>query len=421
MTSRFRSSSRFERPSRVEHAPIVYRIFYFVLFLVAGGYHGIVWAQDRRPIPPQVPDGPLEFDAAENVRFRVEVVTRGLSHPWALAFLPGGDILVTERAGRVRIIRKGVLDPVPVATIDVATTFTLSGLMDIVLHPRFAENKLVYLTYNKPAPNNGRMVTLARGRWNGNKLVDIQDLFVSDARIGASRVAFDRPGFLYWVVGGPPGPADAMASQDPMQHTGKILSLRDDGTVPESNPFVGRAGYKPEVFSLGHRNSLGLTLNPMTGDFWESEQGPQGGDEVNIILPGRNYGWPIVSFGRWYEGPRVSDNPYRDGMELPLVYWVPSIATSGMTFYTGDKFPQWKGNLFVGGLQQGRIPLTGQIQRIVFNPRWEEIGREPMLNSLKQRIREIREGADGFLYVLTDEDAAVLLRIQPAPSHSLNR
>ena len=421
MTSRFRSSSRFERPSRVEHAPIVYRIFYFVLFLVAGGYHGIVWAQDRRPIPPQVPDGPLEFDAAENVRFRVEVVTRGLSHPWALAFLPGGDILVTERAGRVRIIRKGVLDPVPVATIDVATTFTLSGLMDIVLHPRFAENKLVYLTYNKPAPNNGRMVTLARGRWNGNKLVDIQDLFVSDARIGASRVAFDRAGFLYWVVGGPPGPADAMASQDPMQHTGKILRLREDGTVPESNPFVGRAGYKPEVFSLGHRNSLGLTLNPMTGDFWESEQGPQGGDEVNIILPGRNYGWPIVSFGRWYEGPRVSENPYRDGMELPVVYWVPSIATSGMTFYTGDKFPQWKGNLFVGGLQQGRIPLTGQIQRIVFNARWEEIGREPMLNSLKQRIREIREGADGFLYVLTDEDAAVLLRIEPAPSHSLNR
>ena len=355
------------------------------------------------------------------MRLQVEVVTRGLSHPWALAFLPGGDILVTERAGRVRIIRKGVLDPVPVATIDVATTFTLSGLMDIVLHPRFAENNLVYLTYNKPAPNSGRMVTLARGRWNGNKLVDIQDLFVSDARIGASRVAFDRAGFLYWVIGGPPGPADAMASQDPTQHTGKILRLRDDGTVPESNPFVGRAGYKPEIFSLGHRNSLGLTLNPMTGDIWESEQGPQGGDEVNIILPGRNYGWPVVSFGRWYEGPRVSDSPYRDGMELPLVYWVPSIATSGMTFYTGDKFPQWKGNLFVGGLQQGRIPLTGQIQRIVFNTRWEEIGREPMLNSLKQRIREIREGADGFLYVLTDEEAAVLLRIEPAPFHSLNR
>jgi glucose/arabinose dehydrogenase len=187
-----------------------------------------------------------------------------------------------------------------------------------------------------------------------------------------------------------------------MQHTGKILRLRDDGTVPESNPFVGRAGYKPEMFSLGHRNSLGLTLNPMTGDIWESEQGPQGGDEVNIILPGRNYGWPIVSFGRWYEGPRVSDNPYRDGMELPVVYWVPSIATSGMTFYTGNVFPQWKGNLFVGGLQQGRIPLTGQIQRIVFNSRWEEVRREPLLNSLKQRIREIREGADGFLYILTE-------------------
>jgi len=414
--SKFCSSSPFERASRVGRTQMLYRIsFVLWLFLAIAGSYALACAQERRPAPPPVPDGPLEFDAAENVRFRVSAVTRGLSHPWALAFLPGGDVLVAERAGRVRIIRKGVLDPVPVATIDVAKTFTLSGLMDIVLHPRFAENKTVYLTYNKAAPNSGRMVTLSRARWNGNKLVDIQDLFVSDARIGASRVAFDRAGFLYWVVGGPPGPADAMASQDPMQHTGKILRLRDDGTVPDSNPFVGRAGYKPEIFSLGHRNSLGLTLNPMTGDIWESEQGPQGGDEVNIILPGRNYGWPVVSFGRWYEGPRVSDNPYRDGMELPVVYWVPSIATSGMTFYTGDKFPQWKGNLFVGGLQQGRIPLTGQIQRIVFNSRWEEIAREPMLNSLKQRIREIREGPDGFLYVLTDEDVAVLLRIEPAP------
>ena len=165
----------------------------------------------------------------------------------------------------------------------------------------------------------GRMVTLARGRWDGNKLVDIHDLFVTDARIGASRVAFGRDGFLYWAVGGPPGPADAMASQDPMQHTGKTLRLRDDGTVPDNNPFAGRAGYKPEIYSLGHRNQLGLTVNPITGDIWETEQGPQGGDEVNIILPGRNYGWPLVSFGRWYEGPRVSENPYRDGMELPVV------------------------------------------------------------------------------------------------------
>jgi len=374
---------------------------------------GVAFGQAPRSSVPPVPDGTMEFDAALGVKLRVTVMTRGLSHPWALVFLPDGDMLVTERAGRVRIIRKGVLDPTPVATVDVAKTFALSGLMDIALHPHFADNKFVYLTYNKAGPNNGRIVTLARGKWDGSKLVDIKDLFVTDAQIGAARIAFGRDNFLYWAVGGPPGPADAMASQDPMQHTGKILRLRDDGTAPMSNPFVGRTGYKPEIFSLGHRNQEGLVLNPLTGDIWESEQGPQGGDEVNIILPGRNYGWPIVSFGRWYEGPRVTDNPYHDGMELPIVYWVPSIATSGMTFYTNDKVPQWKGNLFVGGLQQGRIPGTGQIQRISFNSRWEELSREPLLMSLKQRIREIREGPDGCLYVLTDEDAGVLLRIDP--------
>lgn len=381
--------------------------------LLAACAIGTAFAQAPRATVPAVPDGPMDFDAGQNVKLRVSVMTRGLSHPWALAFLPNGDMLVTERGGRVRIIRKGVLDPNPVATVDVAKSFVLSGLMDVTLHPKFAENKFVYLTYNKPGPNNARTVTLARGVWDGSKLTDIKDIFVTDAVIGAARVAFGQDGFLYFVVGGPPGPADAMASQDPMQHTGKILRLRDDGTVPMNNPFAGRPGYKPEIFTLGHRNSLGLVLNPLTGDIWETEQGPQGGDEVNIILPGRNYGWPIVSYGRWYEGPRVSENPYRDGMEPPLVYWVPSIATSGMTFYTNDRIPQWKGNLFVGGMQQGRIPGTGQIQRISFNSRWEEMSREPMLASLGQRMREIREGPDGSLYVLTDEDAGVLLRIEP--------
>jgi aldose sugar dehydrogenase len=385
----------------------------FLLICLAVGIGGAqAQAQARLP-PPPVPDGPMEFDASDNVKLRVAVMTRGLSHPWALAFLPDGDMLVTERAGRVRIIRKGLLDPNPVATVQVATTFILSGLMDIALHPRFAENKFIYLTYNKPGPDNGRIVTLARGHWDGSKLIDIVDLLVTDARIGASRIAFGRDGFLYMVVGGPPGPADAMASQDLNKYTGKVLRLRDDGSAAPNNPF-DRAGSRPEIFSLGHRNALGLALNPATGDIWETENGPQGGDEVNIILPGRNYGWPIVSFGRWYDGPRVTDNPYRDGMELPVVYWVPAIATSGMAFYTSDRIPQWKGNLFVGGLQQGRTPQTGHIERIVFNSRWAELHREPLLTSLKQRIREVREGPDGALYVLTDEDEGVLLRIDPS-------
>lgn len=368
-------------------------------------------AESAGAVPP-VPQAPFDLDLAENVTAHVSVVTRGLTHAWALAFLPNGDILATERAGRVRIIRKGVLDPTPVATVAVATTFNLSGLMDIALHPKFAENGFVYLTYNKPGPENGRMVTLARGKWDGAKLVDIKDLFVTNARIGASRIVFGRDGLIYWAVGGPPGPADAMEAQDPQSHTGKILRLKDDGAPAPGNPF-GSGGFKPEMYSFGHRNQLGMALNPITGDIWETEQGPQGGDEVNIVLPGRNYGWPLVSYGRWYEGPRVSENPYRDGMEPPVAYWVPSIATSGMAFYNNDKVPQWKGNLFVGSLQQGRVARTGHVQRIVFNARGEEIRREQFLTGLRQRIREVRAGPDGALYVLTDEAESVLLRIDP--------
>lgn len=363
------------------------------------------------PAPPPVPAS-MEIDAADGVKLRLTVVTRGLSHPWALAQLPNGDMLVTERAGRVRLIRKGVLDPTPVAKVDVGAS-GLSGLRDIVLHPRFAENKFVYLTYNKAGIPGGGLLTLARGRWDGDKLVDIKELFVSDSGRGAARIAFDRDGLLYWAVGGPPGPENAMESQDPMRHTGKILRLRDDGSVAPNNPFAGRPGYKPEIFTLGHRNALGLTLNPFNGQIWQTENGPQGGDEVNIILPGRNYGWPLVSFGRWYDGPRVSLDPYREGMEPPVAFWVPAISPSGMTFYTSDKIPQWKGNLFVGSLQQGRVPQTGHIERIVFNAQWEEIKREPMLMSLRQRIRDIRQAPDGALYVLTDEEEGVLLRIDP--------
>lgn len=361
----------------------------------------------------------MEFDASDNVKLQVNVLTRGLAHPWALAFLPNGDILVTERsAGRVRIIRKGVLDPTPVATLQVANSFRLSGLMDIALHPSFAQNNLVYLTYNKPRQGSGGIVTLARGRWDGSKLVDIKDILVTDTLIGAARIAFGKDGYLYMVVGGPPGPGsrmnagDVAESQDPSKHMGKVLRLRDDGTAAPGNPFSG-AGARPEVYTLGQRNALGLALNPFTDEIWETENGPQGGDEVNVIRAGKNYGWPVVSYGRWYEGPRVVDNPYKEGMEMPLVYWVPAIATSGMTFYTNDKVPQWRRNLFVGAMEQGRTLFTGHIQRIVFNAQWEEIKREPMLTSLKQRIREVREGPEGSLYVLTDEDEGVLLRIDP--------
>jgi glucose/arabinose dehydrogenase len=365
------------------------------------------------PVPP-LGRGPFEFDTAEKQKIRVSVVTKGLSHPWSLVFLPDGSMLVTERPGRLRIIRNGVLDPTPVSGVPRVRTDGNGGLMDIALHPRFADNRFVYLTYTKPVDNGKGTPTLARGRLDKGALADVRDLLVPDAFDGNSglngRVVFGRDGMVYMSTGG----NISKVAQDPASLRGKILRLGDDGSVPPDNPFVGRPGYRPEIFSLGHRNTLALIVHPETGAVWNSENGPQGGDEINIILPGRNYGWPIVSFGREYPGPRVSEHPTREGMESPLVVWIPSIATSGMAVYTGDRFPRWKGNVFVGGMQAGRIPGTGHLERIVFNANTEELRRESMLGELRQRIREVREGPDGLLYLLTDEDDGALLRIEPA-------
>jgi glucose/arabinose dehydrogenase len=368
--------------------------------------------------PPALPKNPVEFETAEERRVRVVVVARQLEQPWSLAFLPDGAILVTERPGRLRIIRDGVLDPHPIAGIPgVSTTGArgLQGLMDIVLHPRFADNHFVYFTYHKPVGGESGATTLARGIWNGTALIDVKDIFESGATdTEASRIVFGRDGMIYMSISGPGGGPNTGRAQDPNDYAGKVVRLRDDGTVPSDDPFFGRDGYKPAIYTMGHRNGHGLAVNPETGDLWETEQGPSGGDELNILGAGKNYGWPIVSYGRDYLGSRISDKPVRDGMEDPTVVWLPSIAITGMTFYTGDRFPNWKRNVFVAGLRQGGIPCTGQIQRIVFNEKWEELRREPMLTDLKQRIRDVRQGPDGLLYVLTAEDDGALLRIEPA-------
>ena len=385
----------------------------------------IAWAA------PPLPDGPIMVESAvvahRNLRL---VVTKGLSHPWSMAFLPDGNILITERPGCLRIVRNGVLDPKHVAGLPPISAQGLAGLLDIALHPQFAQNKFVYLTYHKPnpaftagAPAQGsvpaqpgppqRLATLARGVWDGNALTNVRELFSSDVTTEASRIVFGRDGMIYMSLGRSQEGANA-PSQDPSNYGGKLLRLRDDGTVPPDNPFVGRPGYKPEIFTMGHRNQLGLAVNPETGEVWASEQGPNGGDEINVIQAGRNYGWPVVSYGRSYPGPRVSERPWQEGMEQPVVVWVPSIALSGMTFYTGDRFPGWKRNVFVGGLRQGESPRTGQINRIEFNEKWEEVRREPMLRELGQRIRDVRQGPDGYLYVLTEENDAALIRIEPA-------
>jgi len=420
---------------------------------------------------PPAPTTTVALDTG--VQHMVWVVpTRGLTQPWSMAFLPDGGILITERPGCLRIVRNGNLDPRHVSGLPPIQAVGLAGLMDLALHPRFSENQLVYFTYHKPAatttvaalpptgpcvpaqdgrggnagaqggrggnapaapaaaaaPLAGRgggggqgTITLARARWDGTGLVDVKDLFSAIPSGNASRIVFGKDGMVYMTVGfgdiPPPyvNPASA-APQDPNSLAGKVLRLKDDGTVPPDNPFVGRAGYRPEIFTMGHRNSLGLALNPITGEIWESENGQNGGDEVNALQAGKNYGWPVVSFGRFYLGPKVSNKTWQEGMEQPTIFWVPAIATSGLAFYTGDRFPAWKGNLFAGGMRQGEVPRSGHLERIDFNDKWEELHRESMLRELQQRIRDVRQGPDGLLYVLTAETDGVLLRLEPAPA-----
>jgi glucose/arabinose dehydrogenase len=370
------------------------------------------------PVPPtglagrKLPKLPMEFDTAEGQRIRVVAVTRAVEYPFSLAFLPDGNMLVTERAGRLRIVRSGVLDPKPVAggpasywAGESGAPGAVHGYMDIALHPRFADNGLVYLTYTKPLDDKRRVVAIARGRWNGQALTDVRDIFVSD-QSGTSRIAFGRDGTLFMTTTG-------NDPQDPNTTGGKVLRFKDDGSIPSDNPFVGQAGHRPEVYALGIRSALGLALHPGTGEMWENENGPNGGDEINILKPGKNYGWPIVSYGRTYQGPWQSERPGHAGFEPPVVIWVPAIAVSGMTFYTGDKFPKWKGDIFVGSLRTGEIPGTGHIERILFNQKMEELRRESLLTELRQRVRDIRQGPDGLLYVLTDEKEGAVLRIEP--------
>ena len=313
-------------------------------------------------------------------RIRVVPVVTGLAHPWSLAFLPDGDALITERAGRLRIVRKGVLDPTPITGVPAVHTGALAGLLEVALHPKFAENHFVYLTYSKERADKLSTTALARGRLEGGALTDVKDIFVantwskSNTNFGG-RMAFDRAGFLFLPVGERQEQDRAQKGDD---DGGKVLRLRDDGSVPPDNPFAGKPGFLPELYSIGHRSPQGLAVHPETGAIWENEHGPLGGDEINIVLPGRNYGWPLVTYGTDYDGKTISDASSRADLEPPFMYFVPSIAISGMEFYTGDRFPQWKGNAFVGSMMEGRSRGTGHLRRITFNngrPIQREIGR----------------------------------------------
>lgn len=405
------------------------------------------------PAPP-LGDGPYLLESAlpEHRNLRVVVMAR-LRQPWSVAFLPDGAILVTERGGgtelvdgkrvpvpaKLRIIRNGVLDPTPVPGLPPVHAAGLQGLMDVVLHPRFAENRWLYLSYHKPVPDprapppsatnaaavnqapalTPRMAgatTLVRATWDGSGLTDLKEIFfdAGAVRTEASRIGFARDGMLHMSISASGTGPDVLRSADPNDYAGTTIRIRDDGAIPPDNPFVNRPGHKPEVYTTGHRNGHSMQLNPETGELWVTEQGPNGGDEINILKPGADYGWPFVSHGRNYMGPKISPSPWKEGTEPPHVVWIPSIAVTGGTFYTGDVFTGWKRNFFVGGLREGEIAPSGQIHRIEFNERWEEIRREPLLRELKQRIRDVRQGPDGLLYVLTAEMNGALLRIEPA-------
>ena len=404
------------------------------LALAAGAAHAQPkWPLDPADVPAAIPgippgvgwpspplgEGPFMVESLrpEHRNLRVVVVARGLEQPWSIAFLPGGDMLVTERVGRLRLIKGAKLDPNPVKGIPAVRSRGLQGLMDVVLHPQFAQNHFVYFSYHRPVGENDGETMLARGRWENGALVDFKDIFATGA-VGTegSRIGFARDGMLHMTISAPGVGPDVVRSQNPMDYAGKTIRLRDDGTIPPDNPFVKDSRYLPAISTVGHRNGHSMVLNPWTNELWATEQGPNGGDEINVLKPGGNYGWPVVSYGRVYSGPRVSPDPALEGTEPPLIFWVPSIAVTGMTFYQGDVFTAWRRNAFVGGLREGEVPRTGQLQRIEFNDKWEEVRRETLLRELpNQRIRDVREGPDGLLYVLTAEspDGAVL-RIEPA-------
>jgi len=369
-------------------------------------------------------DGPWDFDT-EQARIRVSVVTKGLDHPWALAFLPGGGMLVTERAGRLRVIRDGVLNPEPIGGLPQIRAVSLGGLLDIALHPRFNENRLIYFAYSKPGVEEPARATLAvaRARWDGGAtLTDLKDILVADGYHGGrgaprgccgqgpadgsygSRLAFDKEGFLY-ITSGDRNYGEK--AQDPSSHIGKILRIRDDGTIPPDNPFAGKEGYKPEIFSLGHRNPLGLSFHPVTGELWSTEFGPRGGDELNRIGAGKNYGWILVTNGNHYNGEPVASGANSvPGMEDPVLFWAPSINPGNLVFYSDDKFPAWKGNMLMGA-------MTRSLLRATFDAQGKPARQEKMLTDLRQRIRDVRVGPDGLIYLLTDETAGAVLKIEP--------
>jgi len=345
---------------------------------------------------------------SEKHEFRVVTLVRGLQNPWSIAFLPDGRMLVTERAGRLRIVGKDFkLDPKPVEGLPEIVASGQGGLLDVVLHPQYDKNGWIYWAYNAPG-TGGWGTALSRGKLEGQRMTEVQVLFSMEPKTRAGhhfggRIVFDNKGFVYLGLG---DRGDMPRAQKLDDHAGSVIRLHDDGRVPKDNPFVGRAGAKTEKFTLGNRNIQGAALHPQTGELWTHEHGPQGGDEVNVMRSGRNYGWPVITYGVNYGiGTRIGEGSAKPGMEQPLHVWVPSIAPSGMAFYSGDKFPNWKGNLLIGALRDEmlvRLELNGE----------KVVREERMIKGQIGRIRDVLVGPDGFVYLLTDEREGVVVRLE---------
>jgi glucose/arabinose dehydrogenase len=383
-----------------------------------------------RQNPPSLPVPPLRaepytFNTAEQNHLRVTLVAK-LRHPFGMAFLPSGDALVVERGTALRVIHGMTgahpqLDPNPVTGVP-------TEIQDVALHPNFATNHLVYFVYVKPGPADGspqlRAGAVGRGKFDGKTVTDAQEIFTggsSAAAVGLRRLLFGADGLLYITSASPFG----QESGDLGSVYGKVLRVRDDGSVPPDNPFVNKPGARAEIYASGLRDAEGAVFHAASGQILATDHGPNGGDKINVIRAGGDYGWPRYSFGRQYDGSRVSELPIVKGIEQPLVLWIPSVAPSGLEVYTGDRFPAWRGNLFVGSAQRGEIRGTGGLERVVLNGNLEELRRESLLTDLHLRVRFVRQGPDGLLYVLVegfgaaggagpDENSAVL-RLEPAP------
>jgi glucose/arabinose dehydrogenase len=367
---------------------------------------------------PLAAQNPVQHSAHH--AYRVVKVVDSLFNPWSIAFLPNGDMLVTERPGRLRIVRNGALLPMPVPGLPPIRGGGQGGLLDVVPHPNFASNRLLYLSYSKPSADTLQGTTaVIRARFENDQLTQVQEIFEAAAWSRGrghygSRLAFDRNGYLYITVGDrqapPTGDLKAHPAQDLSNHHGKIIRLHDDGKVPADNPFVGREGARGEIWSYGHRNMQGLLVHPETGDVWAVEHGPQGGDELNQIRRGANYGWPVIGFGVNYRtGAIIHAGTHAEGMEQPVNVWVPSIALAGLLVYTGDKFPGWRGNMFAGGMigeQLARLTLEGN-----------RVMNVEVLVQRQGRIRDVRQGPDGLIYLAIDSRAGeptAIVRLEPA-------